>query len=96
MIQKGEVFHVGTGITQRAIFDAGDAPHQIAKMRLENDRFKYSWQLVCLSAWRWLFEHKHDRIRVWGPVSFKYRRFRAIWERAFGTCPFSWKDGPDA
>lgn len=81
-MSKGRVYDLGRSL-----------PTPIGAVPTEN--FRSGWPAFCWATWNYLWERKNEYFHVWGPFRFKYRRLRGFWEKGFGKCPFSWKDGPE-
>lgn len=73
------------------------------KRRARGDALEVSfgWEGIQEAAWKWLWERRTlvlFRVRVLGFTLYTLtaggHSVRELWERAFGTCPFKWKEGP--
>lgn len=85
----------GSQVTRGRAFDLGSTRAKLWLGEGAGREFEGGWPAFCWGTWMFLWERKNEYFRIWGPIRFKYRRLRGLWEKAFGKCPFPWKDGPE-
>lgn len=92
-VNRGEAFAVGARAIRGDKFLSREIPEAGETVRRDYNN-AYPW--FQKGAWIWLWERKNKVAWTFWGFRFKYRRVRALWEKAFGPCPFSWKLGPNA